>query len=200
VRTIDVAPTLVEALGLPALPGRREGVSLLAGLRGGPFPELSAYSESGMKWGRTQHPRELRYTFPSSQGFRYTEQGLVVRRAFHREIVEGKHRALRRGRFKVARHPTEDGPTWNLRDETDREAGDRKEAHPEEFAALKAELETYLADLDPARLEAGVGGEPRPPKLPWWLAWTAGDLPRVNGASGSRSSPAASAIPRVAVP
>ena len=46
VRLIDVGPTLLEAAGLPPLPGA-DGVSLLPLLRGGALPPLFVYAETG---------------------------------------------------------------------------------------------------------------------------------------------------------
>ncbi len=46
VRLIDLGPTLLEAAGLPALPGA-DGVSLLPALRGAALPPLRLYAETG---------------------------------------------------------------------------------------------------------------------------------------------------------
>lgn len=170
VRTIDVAPTLLDLLGLPPLPGPREGVSLRPALEGRPLPPLPHYAETGLKWGRTQHPREPPYSFHITQSFRYepTSGDLVLRRRFHAEVVLGKHRALRRDRWKVAYHPTLDGGVWNLWDVERPAAGDLRDRHPEAFERLAAELRTHMADLEPERLRAETGGAARPLPPPWW--------------------------------
>jgi arylsulfatase A-like enzyme len=49
VRSVDLAPTLLEALGLPPLLG--QGRSLWPEIRAGrPLPELAAYTETGGRW------------------------------------------------------------------------------------------------------------------------------------------------------
>jgi arylsulfatase A-like enzyme len=45
VSTIDIAPTLIEALGLPPLPGL-QGRSLLPAMRGEPLPERPSFAET----------------------------------------------------------------------------------------------------------------------------------------------------------
>lgn len=46
-RSIDLAPTVLDLLGLP-IPASMEGDSLAAALRGGPLPQLPAFNETGI--------------------------------------------------------------------------------------------------------------------------------------------------------
>ncbi len=170
VRSLDVAPTLLDWLDLPPLAGAREGVSLRPAMEGAPLPDLEHYAESGLKWGRVQSADEPPYGFSIMQSFRALpgEGDLVTRRRFHAEIVLGKHRALRVGRWKVAYHPTVDGGRWNLWDATGQEPGDLQDRYPDVFAALTERLQAHLEDAEPARLRAASGGEHPPLTPPWW--------------------------------
>ena len=170
VRSIDVAPTLLEGLGQPPLEGPRDGVSLTPLMEGRPLPELEHYAETGLKWGRTQTPGEPPYSFAVLQSFRALDDGadLVTRRRFHGEIVLGKHRALRLGRWKVAYHPTRARGVWNLWDMTRAERGDQRTRHPAVFARLAARMRAHMADLAPERLREASGGDYAPLTPPWW--------------------------------
>lgn len=172
VRSIDVAPTLLEGLGLPPLEGVREGLTLGGLMAGEAEPGREHYAETGLKWGRTQTPGEPPYSFAVIQSFRALEDGsdLVTRRRFHAEIVLGKHRSLRDGRWKVAYHPTSEGGVWNLWDMTRAEPGDLRERYPDTFADLSARLRAQMTDLDPAQLRAASGGD-HAPLLPAWWPW-----------------------------
>lgn len=170
VRSIDLPPTLLDYLGLPSLPGQREGVSLRPLMEGGDLDELPHYAETGLKWGRTQHSNELPYSFQVVQSFTYLpeQDELVIRRRFHGEIVLGKHRCLRLGRWKVVYHPTVDGGEWELLDMSARHLGDLKLQYPDVFEDMVKRLDSHMRDLKPERLREEAGGVHEPLVPPWW--------------------------------
>ena len=58
VRTVDIAPTILDAVGVPA-PAGLDGVSLLPAIRGEPLPDLWAYGEAGRSFMGVDPERHL---------------------------------------------------------------------------------------------------------------------------------------------
>jgi len=117
VRTIDVAPTVLDALGLPPLPDA-EGVSLAPQI-GDPTrePNLSTYSEAGLTLEGWFVPGHRQYPFKHFLLFQYIEpQSLRIYRK--QELMGGfvmakdrALRALRDSRWKIIAYPLEsEGP------------------------------------------------------------------------------------------
>ncbi len=108
VRTIDLAPTLLDLLGMPAEGQGMDGVSLAPFLRGeAPLPELTGYFETGI-WlapPPNQHPGHLRY--PKLTDLLTTGgpdgHALVVKPEYRRIVIEARDRAVRRGPWKLVR-------------------------------------------------------------------------------------------------
>lgn len=124
VRSVDIAPTILAALGQP-IPEVMEGVSLLPTLTGKAL-NLEAYAES-----RRLEPSRM-------------ELGLLH---YPLEVpgLEGKQTMLRSGELKLVRHPRKDGVEYRLYDT----ASDPEEAHdlaaerPDDLAAMKARMEDW---------------------------------------------------------
>jgi arylsulfatase A-like enzyme len=169
VRTLDLPPTILEAAALPPLPGPRDGVSLASIMRGQPPPELEHYAETEIKWGAPQHPEERLYRFHLSQTYEYddSEHDLVVRPRFHPQIVRGKHRMLRQGRFKVLYTPTPSG-VWRLQDMESEELADVTARFPNELTRLRGQLEARIA-RDEASLPADDAADED--LVPVWWVW-----------------------------
>ena len=126
-RTIDIAPTVLDAVRLE-IPDGFQGVSLLPRARGMPDqPELLAYCESGRNFYR-ENPRQF---VPG---------------------VAGKWRMIRSDDYKLIMIPRDPDPIWELYDlradpgETTNLIADR----PAVFARLKETLLAILA-ADPGR-------------------------------------------------
>jgi arylsulfatase A-like enzyme len=79
VRTVDVFPTLLDALGLPA-PTGLDGVSLLPAVAGDAPPELWAYAETGRSFMGVDPEREV-------------------------AGIPGKHRMIRTAKWKLVHRP-----------------------------------------------------------------------------------------------
>lgn len=122
VRTADIVPTVLSALGLP-LPERLDGISLLPALRGGEIPRLWAYAES-------------------------EKDHLGVDPDFHVEGVKGTHRMARTEDWKLIYVPKPGGPDLRLYDlrNDPGEQTDVAAQHPERVAELRALLDTVLAN------------------------------------------------------
>lgn len=161
VRTIDLAPTLLELAGSAPAP-RMEGVSLAGCLQGHPCPELDAFNETGI-WvtnipGLPEH--HLRYPnlmelleVPDRQiGM------LAVKDEYLPFVLSAKDRMLRRGKWKLVYQPLTEGYALSLFDlEIDPDCGDNlAEKHPDIRDQLWESLRALLA-RDPfgARVQSG---------------------------------------------
>ena len=154
VRTIDLAPTLLDLLGIERPEGAEamDGVSLAPFLRGeAPLPELTGYFETGI-WlapPPNQHPEHLRYpelpeilTTGGPDG-----HTLVLRPEYRRIVIEARDRAVRRGPWKLVRLALAGRPEERLHrirpDGTPEPAAD---APPDAMAALAMFLREHLPD------------------------------------------------------
>jgi arylsulfatase A-like enzyme len=128
-RVVDVFPTLLDLLGIPA-PDALDGASLLPAIRGEAGGGVAAYGESGRSFMATDPERRL----PG---------------------VEGKQRMLRSRGWKLVWTPAPDGGSYRLYDlESDPdEERDVAAQHPERVASLRARLEEIRAT------EKGRGAE-----------------------------------------
>ncbi len=119
VRSIDVAPTLLNLAGLP-VPAEMEGISLAAALRGEQLPELAAFNESGI-W-LTDLPGmpadHLRYPgimelldVPDRKS-----ATMAVKTCYEQRVIEAKDRMIRVGRWKLTYQPLDSGARYCLFD------------------------------------------------------------------------------------
>jgi len=135
-RVIDLFPTLLDVLGLPPPPDL-DGVSLMPLVRGAQAPgERWAYGESGRSFMQIDPERHL-------------------------AGVEGKHRMLRRGRWKLVYVPDESGGRPRLYDvEADpEERHDVAGAHPDVVASLFAHVQAVSASSIEDDEEPELSGE-----------------------------------------
>ncbi|MDP1823486.1 MAG: sulfatase [Archangium sp.] len=127
-RTVDLAPTLLSALGLP-VPPSMEGVNLLPVLRGeGTEPDLISFAETCYLFfpkaqamtGLTEAERaevvELSGaadTLEVDPGFRHN---LVLRPAYREQVIAAKDRMVRTTRWKLIEIPGKTRPIRRLYD------------------------------------------------------------------------------------
>ncbi len=148
-RSVDIMPTLLDLLDLPACPGV-DGVSLAGALQGGPMPELMARYETGiwltdlpdMPPGHLRYPDLLNLLdIPD-----LASGTMAVKREYQDQVILAKDRMLRLGRWKLVYQPLVDGAIWQLFDaEADPNCrSDVKSEQPEVFARLQSAMLDWL--------------------------------------------------------
>jgi arylsulfatase A-like enzyme len=149
-RSVDLAPTLLELLGL-TVPPEMEGTSLAAALKGGELPELPAFYETGiwltevpgMPAGHLSYPNlldMLEIPDPSSGT-------MAIKPEYQNRIIAAKDRMIRSGRWKLVYQPLVDGKLLRLYDlENDPTCHeDVAAAKPEVTARLWGLLKDWMA-------------------------------------------------------
>jgi arylsulfatase A-like enzyme len=151
VRTIDIAPTLLELLALP--PSKTmDGRSLVAAMND-PRAQLSlfAYQETGLWLGRVPgaHPQHLGYpNLLELLDIPDKKSGMLcIKPEFYSRVVEAKDRSVRDERWKLIAMPTEIGVIYRLYDlEKDPSCTeDLATSKIEIFDKLKLKLDALIA-------------------------------------------------------
>lgn len=120
VRSIDVAPTLLELAGIGA-PADMDGVSLVPYLKGEAVDlDLAAYNETGI-WLTTlpgMPEDHLRYPdlFELLEVPDRVSGTLAIKPEYRDIVIRAKDRMIRRGRWKLTCQPTTSGPRYALFD------------------------------------------------------------------------------------
>lgn len=118
-RSIDLAPTLLDLLGLPPAP-TMEGVSLAAALKGGALPELPAFYETGIWLTKLPGTPEGHLSYPGILELLdvpdLASGALAIKREYQRQVVAAKDRSIRSGRWKLVYQPLENGKLLRLYD------------------------------------------------------------------------------------
>jgi arylsulfatase A-like enzyme len=153
VRSIDIAPTVLDALGLPALPGT-DGISLLPQIENpARDPGLSAYSEAGVTMEGWLISGHRQYPFEHLLQFQYVDRPslrIYRKQEYMAGFVMAKDRALRDSRWKIVAYPMAgDGPVpfktslHNVEsDPTNRV--DLSTSEPVVLAEMRARLAPYI--------------------------------------------------------
>ncbi len=132
VRTVDILPTLLDAVGAPALAGL-DGVSLLPAIRGEPMAALWAYGETGRAFMGVDPERRI-------------------------AGVAGKHRMIRTDDWKLVYKPGAEADGLRLYD-LRVDPGERVDVsaeHPDVVARLRGHLDGIL------RSDGRTGGDRAP--------------------------------------
>jgi arylsulfatase A-like enzyme len=148
-RTVDIAPTLLDLLGLP-VPPAMEGVSLASGLHGAAQPDLPAFHETGIWLTEVPGmPREhLRY--PSLLDLLevpdHASSTLAIKPQYQARVIAAKDRMIRVGTWKLVYQPLEEGYLLKLFDlEADPHcARDVAAGNPEVTVRLWAQLRDWM--------------------------------------------------------
>lgn len=120
-RTVDVAPTLLDMVGLWDLSDAFDGISLAGVIRGNsPMPELPAYYETGIWFTKIPVLDDDHLVYPELPELLEVPNKEVatigLKPAAGKMVVEAKDRAFRLGRWKLVRVACNSGPKWHLYD------------------------------------------------------------------------------------
>ena len=166
VRTIDIAPTLLDLLELPPMKGI-DGQSLLATMHEPSAKlDLLAYQETGLWLGRVPgaHPKHLHYpNLLELLDIPDKNSGMLcIKPEFYTSVIAAKDRAVRNDRWKLIAMPTEGRMLYRLFDmqEDPHCTKDVAVCEPHIFNLLKTQLDLLVAD-DP--LMHNVTAEPHKP-------------------------------------
>jgi arylsulfatase A-like enzyme len=162
VRDIDLAPTLMQLLGLPAKALPADGVSLLPMLKGERQDlGLRAFSETEL-WFTPAGPGfdpDNRLPYPGVTATTDVDPSddIFLSERWRDLVTVAKHRALRTSEWKLIYRPTRTGVHWTLYDlkKDPMETRDVAGQHPRELAALQADLLRFLANDPKAVVEGG---------------------------------------------
>lgn len=150
VRSIDVAPTLLDMVGLP-IPEEMEGVSLKKCIHGQiTDPGLAAYAETGIWVTRVPSLEEDHITYPDLPDLLEIpdkRDGTLTIKAIYKDmIVSAKDRMVRTDHWKLVYLPMHQGVSRRLFD-LDTDAGcqhDVSALHPDIVKKMSALLDQWL--------------------------------------------------------
>jgi hypothetical protein len=120
VRSIDLAPTLLELAGAPSS-AAMDGVSLAACFtQAGQCPQLDAYNETGIWIADIPGLPDKHLRYPNLLELMevpdHTSGTLAIKTEYSMRIREAKDRMIRRGRWKLTYQPLSDGQLLQLFD------------------------------------------------------------------------------------
>jgi hypothetical protein len=152
VRTVDIAPTLLELAGLP-IPGSVEGASLAGLMRGEALDKpLPAFYETGV-W-LTDLPgtpeNHLRYPhLPELLEIPDKRNGMIaLKRKYMDIVIAAKDRMVRLGDWKLTYQPLTDGAVYRLFNIKDDPGCQRNvlDRYPQIAAELRVMLDRWMDD------------------------------------------------------
>ena len=150
VRTIDVAPTLLELAGI-ARPGGMDGISLLPYLNGKAIDmNLAAFNETGIWLTDLPGMPENHLRYPGLLDLLEVPDKLsgtlAIKPEYREAIITAKDRMVRLGPWKLTYQPTTNGPLYALFDLAADPAcrHDVAEAHPDVVLELQRHLTEWI--------------------------------------------------------
>lgn len=150
-RSIDLAPTLLELLGLPPA-ASMEGVSLAAALKGATLPELPAFYETGIWLTRLPGTPDGHLSYPGILELLdvpdLASGTLAIKQKYQQQVIVAKDRMVRCGRWKLVYQPLVEGKLLQLYDiESDPDCRD-------DLSALQTDVTARLWGLLQAWMES----------------------------------------------
>ncbi len=163
VRSVDIAPTIVELAGIePGVLGA-DGQSLAAYLDGRDKGDRAAYMATGAWLARVAGMADDHVRVPpliELLEIPDQESGTIALSEKARAMIEAaRDRAVRWGRWKLVRIPAVGGPRYALYDRVRPEDGDQAERHPEVAQCLRRALDLWVADPAAAPMALECKGE-----------------------------------------
>jgi len=149
VRDIDIAPTLLDMLGV-AIPANYRGTSLLPFMRGKEFNGLPAYLETGIWYTRDTPyiPNRPRIYYPDVTTILEIDpqsDELILKKDYQRIVIEAKHRGLELNSKKYIFMPARIG----FREEV--YLNEQPVVNPVEFKKIAREAKEIIIKLFPDR-------------------------------------------------
>jgi hypothetical protein len=118
-RSIDLAPTLLDLLGLSPV-ATMEGTSLARALKGAVLPELPAFYETGIWLTTLPGTPENHLSYPGILGLLdvpdLASGTLAIKQQYQEQVVAAKDRMVRCGCWKLVYQPLIDGKLLKLYD------------------------------------------------------------------------------------
>lgn len=118
-RSVDLAPTLLELLGLPPA-ATMEGVSLASALKGAAMPELPAFYETGIWLTTLPGAPDGHLSYPGILELLDVPDlatgTLAIKKIYQERVLDAKDRMVRCGRWKLVYQPLEGGKLLRLYD------------------------------------------------------------------------------------
>ncbi|MGC2047585.1 MAG: sulfatase, partial [Gallionella sp.] len=152
VRSIDLAPTLLDLMGLP-IPKEMQGVSLKQCIDGEiNDPELAAYAETGIWVTRVPSLEEDHITYPDLPDLLEIpdkrDGTMAIKLDFRDVIVTAKDRMVRTDRWKLVHLPMRDGVSRKLFDlDCDPTClNDVSALYPDAMIEMSALMDRWLAE------------------------------------------------------
>ncbi|MBL4780859.1 MAG: sulfatase-like hydrolase/transferase [Porticoccaceae bacterium] len=175
VRSIDIAPTLLELLALTPLK-KADGQSLVAAMNDPAAKlDLLAYQETGLWLGRVPgaHPQHLDYpNLLELLDIPDKKSGMLcIKPAFYSRVVKAKDRSVRNDRWKLIAMPTKMGVVYRLYDlQKDPDCNnDVATSEAEVFGTLKNQLDALIAEDPLMHNTMGNTVKPSPLKISYPL-------------------------------
>lgn len=150
VRTIDVAPTLLDLAGI-APPASMDGVSLVPYLNGGAKDlNLAAFNETGIWLTDVPGMPDNHLRYPGLLDLLEVPDKLsgtlAIKREYQEAVITAKDRMVRVGSWKLTYQPTTSGPLYALYDlSADPDCrNDVSTAHPDIVRELQDRLTRWM--------------------------------------------------------
>jgi arylsulfatase A-like enzyme len=168
IRTIDLAPTLLDLAGVPA-PGQWEGKSVAGWMRGSDKPaDRPFYGETSLPWIQFKVPGIERPKLPGVEDMvivdpNYNYQFVVLPK-YDQPVIDAKQRCLRTRDWKVVCTPCSEGNRhfglFHIKEDPDSRR-DLAAERPEVLGPMQKALELWIDKHEETLIPAIFpGGEP----------------------------------------